>query len=410
MQSDSVQTAAAYAEDFIRRVIGAFGPREAGSEAERKAQEMAAGEMRPWVDTVETESFTVHPKAFLGFMPVTALLLTGAVVLFWVGGAAAGLGPLVLSAAALFVTVLQFVMYRQFLDPVFPARTSHNVIGVRRAAGEVKRRIIVSGHMDSAYEWPYSYYVGPWLIKVVLIGTILGGLAVFGCAVARLVLGGVGAGVPEDGWLIAGVVQTLFVPWFVALFFFPNFRVVVPGANDNLTGVAASLAVVKLLHEADETFEHTEVAVISMGSEEAGLRGAKAYAAAHRAEAQAVETVFLALETFRDLDHMAIYARDMSGTVRNDPRVCRLLKLAGERCGRALNYETIYAGASDAAAFSQAGIPAAALAAMDPAPPRYYHTRLDDVDNLDPRCIEEGIRIALEAVRLFDETGLPPEA
>ena len=409
MQSDSVQSAAAYAEDFIRRVIGAFGPREAGSEAERKAQEMAAEEMRPWVDTVETESFTVHPKAFLGFMPVAALLLTGAVLVFWVGGAAAGLGPLVLSAAALFVTVLQFVMYRRFLDPVFPARTSHNVIGVRRATGEVKRRIIVSGHMDSAYEWPYSYYVGPWLVKVVLIGAILGGLTVFACSVARL-LAGSGADVTEGAWLLAGVVQTVFVPWFVALFFFPSFHVVVPGANDNLTGVAASLAVIKLLHEAGETFAHTEVAVISMGSEEAGLRGANAYAAAHLAETRAVETVFLALETFRDVDHMAIYARDMSGTVRNDPRVCRLLKLAGERCGRALKYETIYAGASDAAAFSQAGIPAAALAAMDPAPPRYYHTRLDDVDNLDPRCIELGIRITREAVRQFDETGLPAEA
>ena len=387
---------------LIRRIIAECGPREAGSPAERKAQDIVAEELRPYVDDVEIEPFDVHPQAFLGFMKVTAPLFIGASAAYW-------FAPLVgvfLTVAALFITGMEFLFYRPFLDPLYPKATSHNLIGVRKAAGEVKRRIILSGHVDSAYEWPLSYYVGAWLVKLTLIGAILGALIVGGCAVARFLGEGALPGSPDGVWRIIGIVQSAPILWFIGLYFFVDFRTVVPGANDNLTGVVASLAVAKLLHEAGERYGNTEVVVISMGSEEAGLRGAKAYAARHNARLKEVPTAFFALETFRDVDHMAIYSRDMSGVVRNDPALCELVKEAGQRCGKELHFETIYAGASDAAAFSQAGIPAAALAAMDPAPPRYYHTRLDDVDNMDPACIELGIRIAVEAVRLFDAKGL----
>ena len=63
-------------------------------------------------------------------------------------------------------------------------------------------------------------------------------------------------------------------------------------------------------------------------------------------------------------------------------------------------------GSSDAAAISQAGIPGATFAAMDPTPARYYHTRLDTADNLDPKMIEAGLNLALETTYLFDKEGL----
>ena len=46
------------------------------------------------------------------------------------------------------------------------------------------------------------------------------------------------------------------------------------------------------------------------------------------------------------------------------------------------------------------------LAAMDPAPARYYHTVNDTADNLDLHCIEKGIEVLLNTLFLFDEQGL----
>ncbi|MBQ6752193.1 MAG: hypothetical protein IJR10_00285, partial [Clostridia bacterium] len=61
---------------------------------------------------------------------------------------------------------------------------------------------------------------------------------------------------------------------------------------------------------------------------------------------------------------------------------------------------------SDAAALAQGGIKACCLAAMDPTPARYYHTRLDTADNLDPKTIKAGLSTLLESLYLFDERGL----
>ena len=68
------------------------------------------------------------------------------------------------------------------------------------------------------------------------------------------------------------------------------------------------------------------------GSEEAGLRGAKAYAKKHHDECLETETIFIGYDTMRDYDDMAIYSRDMTGTVKNDIRVCNLMKMRGLTC------------------------------------------------------------------------------
>lgn len=388
-----------YCVEGIRRVIETFGPRDPGSDGERKTQEYFAAELSAWSDEVHREDFTVHPKAFMGFMPVTGSLLLAAIVLYWIFPVAA----LALSVLAITVAVLQFLMYRRFLDPLFPRRTSTNVLAIRKPTAETKRRIIVSGHADAAYEWRFFIKGGRPLLKIVIAGAILGGAAKIAFDLVAVITSGSLFLPPVEGiFRTIGFVQLAAAPFFLALIFFSNFRVVSPGANDNLTGSLAAVAVMKYLHETGTRFEHTEVHCLITGSEEAGLRGAKAYAEKHSAELKSIETVFLALETFRDLEHLSVYNRDMSGTVKNDPAACALLQQAGRNRGFELPLASVYLGSTDAAALSQAGIPAAALAAMDPAPPRYYHTRLDHWDNLNPECIEAALRITLEAVTLYD--------
>jgi hypothetical protein len=84
-----------------------------------------------------------------------------------------------------------------------------------------------------------------------------------------------------------------------------------------------------------------------------------------------------------------------------------LLKNAGQAKGRDLPYGSIFLGSSDGTAFTQGGMRAAAFAAMDPAPADYYHNRRDTPDNMDTHCLGVAIGIVAEAVRQYDEDGLP---
>lgn len=387
----------------IKKICKDVGPRPAGSEQEHEAQKLMAAELDGACDKVEIEPFDVHPGAFLGWMLTDGIMMIAAIVLFFFGMSAIALA---LCALSLIFAIVEFLLYKKLLDPFFPKKTSHNVVAVRKPKGEVKRRIIFSGHADSANEWRFTYYGGSKLLVPIIglsfVGILLG-----------LVLGiwAVAAGhafsAADSGAL--NVMRYVFLAWIPILFtalFFENKKRPVMGANDDLTGCFISMAVVKYMQQHDIRFENTEVWVVLTGSEEAGLRGAKAFCKAHKNEMSDVETVFVGLDTIRDYDFAAVYSRDLTGTVKNDAGACALVKEAAKQTGLDLPYKSVFFGATDAAAVTQAGMKAVSVAAMDPAPAKYYHTRLDTADNLDIKTVEAVLGVALETAFLFDEKGL----
>ena len=400
----------AWADYEIRRVLELYGPRAPGSEAEWRAQQDMAEKMKPWADTVETEGFPVHRQAFMGFIPFTVLLSMAASVLFWFGYAAIGLGLVVLAAIPL---ILEFVMYKQFIDPLFKAYPSHNIVARRRAAMEQpKKRIYLIGHADSQYEWTLNYLLGGTGMKLVLIPAVVG-LIVCGIANAVKLVTLNLLGLANQGFLywlffVTGIALFCLFPAKIGFLFFQSRKKSVPGANDNLTGCFVAMSVIREMARRDVRFPDTEVVVLLTGSEEAGLRGAKAYVKRHRDELfdPNVTTCAIGLDTFRDLKDIAIYDRDMSGTVKHDPRMQKLMHEAGMKCGMDLPSASIYIGACDAAAFTQAGVPSTGFAAMDPTPPKYYHTRLDNVDMLEPEAIRVAADITYQTVELFAARGI----
>lgn len=387
----------------IKKICKDVGPRPAGSEQEHEAQKLMTAELDGACDKVEIEPFDVHPGAFLGWILTDGIMMIAAIVLFFFGMSAIALA---LCALSLIFAIVEFLLYKKLLDPFFPKKTSHNVVAVRKPKGEVRRRIIFSGHADSANEWRFTYYGGSKLLVPIIglsfVGILLG-----------LVLGiwAVAAGhafsAADSGAL--NVMRYVFLAWIPILFtalFFENKKRPVMGANDDLTGCFISMAVVKYMQQHDIRFENTEVWVVLTGSEEAGLRGAKAFCKAHKNELSDVETVFVGLDTIRDYDFAAVYSRDLTGTVKNDAGACALVKEAAKQTGLDLPYKSVFFGATDAAAVTQAGMKAVSVAAMDPAPAKYYHTRLDTADNLDIKTVEAVLGVALETAFLFDEKGL----
>ena len=352
-----------YCVKEIKYVCKEVGGRESGSPAERKAQEHMADELRKYTDSVELEEFDLHPKAFMGWVIIVGLCMIASVILYNLGFA---LVSLILTLVGAVCMIAEFLMYKEFLDPFFPKRTSANVIAIR----------------------------------------IVGLVVTLVCEIAALATGHAMTAFEGGFWKVMGYVQLVWIPSYISILFFTHWKLVVPGANDNLTGCVNAMAVMKYLSDNDIRFENTEVRAVLTGSEEAGLRGAKAYAKKHHDECLETETIFIGYDTMRDYDDMAIYSRDMTGTVKNDIRVCNLMKKAGEYAGLDLPFKSVFFGSSDAAAISQAGIPGATFAAMDPTPARYYHTRLDTADNLDPKMIEAGLNLALETTYLFDKEGL----
>ena len=393
-----------YATEGIKTVCEKFGPRPCGEQSETDAQNFMLEGLKAFSDEAHSENFKVNPDAFMSFVPIAGASLLGATGCNLLGAykcKKASLGSAALMGGALAGIVGEFLLYKKCLDPFFKEKTSSNVIAVRKASGETKRRIILSGHADSAPEWTYTYKLGSHGV-IMVAGYAIAGLAYTAATTAMALKSKNPAKIKK-----MALGQLAFAPAYGALFKFTNSKKYVEGANDDLTGCFVSSAVMKYLSDNDIRFENTEVVCMLAGGEEAGLRGSKAFfEALPEYKNDGVETIFVGFDTIRDEDYMMIYERDMTGMVKNNDNVCKLLKDSAMQCGKDVPVGAIPLGSTDAAAASQAGIKAASFVAMDPAPAQYYHTRLDTADILVPETIEKVIDIALQTVFNFDENGI----
>lgn len=377
--------------DEVGDLLAAVGPRPSCSPAERALGRALASRWGAFADRVDEEPFACHPDAFLGFIPpvAAATLLSFAALGFGWPGVAGALG-----LAAAVVTVAELLLYVELVDPLFPRAEGVNVAARIRPAGEVRQRVLLTAHQDSAWEFNVWYWFKGYGVLVNVLGlgacllpTVVGALAA---------VGWIGSdGVAASAWVGAALSP------FVAVHLLFHTRRAVPGAMDDLAGLVAVGAVGRALAEA--RLAHTEVVVLACAAEECGLRGAKRYAAAHAAEHAAVPTVDVNVDGVYDERFFTVVTRELTTGVRHDPelvdRVVRLAEARGLVCDRNL----IPFGATDASAFGHAGLRTVALLCQDSRRlVENYHTRLDTLDRVRPASLVAVRDVVLDLVRSLD--------
>ncbi len=382
---------------FVRAALEEIGPRESCSESERRLERRLADAWRGLGLDVRTESFACHPKAFLGFIPIATLLYLLATIAYWVW-------PLVcvlLAAAAFALIWFELLRYRELIDPLFGEAQGENVVGVLKPAGETKRRVVVSAHQDSAYEFNLWYFLKGAAVPVMIVG--------FGAVMVPLIGGLLKFLLDDDNdsrvFDVVGFVAIALYP-VVGLNFFFHTCSVVPGAMDDLAGISVVDGVARALADArreGHALQNTEVLVLALSSEEAGLRGAKRFAERHRAELHATPTFVINVDGVYDERYLTIIRRELTTGVRHDPRLVRLARERAEARGFTYHQHVIPFGASDGTAFAQAGVPSATLLCQDATRlvPN-YHTRLDTLEHVRPESLRVMLQLVLDMIEEID--------
>lgn len=389
-----------YMYGLIDRVMQEIGPRESCSEQERRLGRLFAEEVRPACARVEVEKFTCSPKAFLGFFPYLVAGYMASLVLYFV------LPPLSLIITALCVAVLYFevIRYREMIDPLFRKREGENVAGIVRPSGEVRRRLIVSAHLDSAYEFKVWYWLKGFSVPAMVLA-FTGPLVLLGASLARTVAGS--TGFPEGtAFRVLGYLCIAFVPVILPFAFFHT-RDVVPGAMDDMAGISVLAGLAKYLQESRERGgfypRNTEVILLALSSEEAGLRGAKRYAAAHRRELSSLPTHAVFLDGIYDENYLTVFRKELFCGAKMDPYLVELAREAAAANGYPLKTMVLAVGASDASAFARAGISSVSLCCQDASRlVPHYHTRLDTIENVRPRSLAVILQVVLDMLRRLD--------
>ena len=184
-----------------------------------------------------------------------------------------------------------------------------------------------------------------------------------------------------------------------------NKKRVVDGANDNLSGCYIGMAILKYLKDEGIELENTEIGVVLTGSEEAGLRGAKAWCEAHADEFNDVPTFVYSYDTIAQSEQLMVNYRDLNATVKVDKDVSDLFYEACQDLGIPCKKGFVppLGGATDSAAFAQAGMRSTGITALNHALPDFYHTRLDNPDALNKDCLAKCFAASVKVLEMFDD-------
>jgi len=398
MQADKYQD---YMFNLVQRVIDEIGPRPACSEAERKLGRLLAEEWRPICDRVDVETFTCSPHAFIGSIPLSAFLYLAAAILYWF------VPPLALALAAVScsVVVLEVFGYREFVDFLFPRRRGENVIGTIRPKGEPAQRVIVSGHMDSSYEFNPFLYFRSASILLIPIGIAAQILALGGCLAKTIAYFNVYSNDAALGRV--GIAMISLSP-IVVLFLFATSWKPEPGACDNMSGVSVVAGLGKYLSEAKRSGEwfpqRTEVVLLGMSSEEARMRGAKRYVKRHLKEMKDVRTYCLVMEMIKDEKSLTVLKGELSTRAKHDRQLVKLAQeAAASRNWPIVARQCPPPFATDATSFSLNGISATCLSSYDLS--RFdptYHTRYDTYEHIRPESLSVMLQLVIDMIRRID--------
>ncbi len=376
---------ASRAIDLTTRIIDQTGPRLAGTSASLAAADLLHKELSEFADQSVKEHFMLHKGAFLGWIRILVAAYLLGVVFLWLNQPIVTLVLLVLS---LLILVLQFFLYKPFIDRLYPKKSGCNVIATIEPTDEVKRQIIVSGHHDSARIFNFFIHQ-PKLYNLRVTGGI--GLVVFLLLTSIVLLF-------VDSGLFPLILKILVSVGFLLtgqMWFFASSKGT-PGAGDNL--IASAMAVEIGRHFAEQKLKHTRLVVASFDAEEEGLRGARAFAKVHQDEFQALPTTLLNVDCPYYLKDLFFLTSDINGSVQLSSELAEELVAVASAKGYPATHKPIafLTGGTDAGELAKVGVKSTTLMAMpwnNNERASVYHTPNDTVDAIEVAAVEATVDI-----------------
>ncbi len=387
--------------DFTERAVRQCGPRLTGTPACKNAALMVADELKNHCDQINIEEFVVSPEAFRSLLRAAAAIYTLSAILLYFDYLFFATAGFLLVA---FLVVGQIFFYRQIFEPFCRQTSGYNVFGALEPAEKAKQQIIISGHHDSAHVFTflkccqklYAFRIFPAMLAV-LAAPVFSLIWLY----FRYVTGGAPAFAVHFQY---GVLLSLI---FVAPMYFFMSKEITPGAGDNMVATAMVIKLAQLFRRAREEksdiLRHTRLIFLSTDAEEAGLRGARAFARRHREELLALPTYNFNIDSIYNLKELQFLTTDINSTVHLSGEMAGQCKNIAAELGYATRLFAITpgGGGTDAAEFARIGVQATTLIGMPTSLIRdglVYHTANDTVEHIEPAAVEASLKIAVEYI------------
>jgi Peptidase family M28 len=302
--------------------------------------------------------------------------------------AAGAVGALVrsrlLPAAALLSFECEYSGRSQWVRALLPSSEGTSVTARLPAAGEAKRTLVLVAHHDAAHTGLM------WDPRLLRAGD---------AAAARTGRRASLALLPEIGFLLAcsrrraaRVVAAAILALAAVLAVDVTRGAIVPGANDNATGVAGLLELIARF--AADPLPDTDLIAVIPGCEESGMGGMSAWLRDELHRLDPKTTLVLGLDTIGSADPIVLEAEGGAWAVRYRDEDLGRLEAAAARAGLDPPRRWRLGGWTDPVLARLAGLPAISVLSVRDGGFPNYHRPADDPKNVDWGCVERCVALA----------------
>lgn len=381
-----------------------FEGRLAGTDAERRAANRLVERLRGLGRRAEIEPTYVHPQLGLIYAAHCALGVAGSLVA--VALPVLGFALVLFAATSMYLDLnARFYLLRR----IFFRRASQNVVSKGRHPTAAARLLLVA-HLDVARTG--AVYSPKRLRRLQRLAAVMPSLL----SPSRLLFWSLAVLVPAVAARAAGLESDLLsliqlpptLVLLVGVFAFVDIELseVVPGANDNASGVAAALSVAEELEA--EPLSNLDVWVVLTGAEECLMEGMRAFMRSRRKSLDPSSTYVVNLDS--------VGSGDVRFELSEGPAVSfelrsRLTELCAAIADADADGENRYRAAplrhgfaTDALPARLAGCAATTITCLQPGAvvPPNYHSAADRPEALDPEALTRAHDFTVELVRLLD--------
>lgn len=388
----------------VIRELCSFEGRRAGTDAERRAANWLATRLRNGGRRAVVEPTYVHPQYGLVHAFHCALGFAGSLVA--IVQPAVGFGLVLAAAVSMYLDLNgRFYLARR----LFFRRASQNVVGSGKRP-EAPARLFICAHYDSARTGaafqPKRVARLSRLAARLRLPIAPFRVLFWSMAILLPILGARLAGIDSGLISVLQLIPTLIL--LVGVFMLTDIELsdVVPGANDNASGVATALSLAEELDS--DPPENLDVWLLLTGGEECQMEGMRSFVRSHRKSLDRENTYFIVLDAVGSGTVRYETGEGLAVTYDLDRRLvqlCDAIAAADRENGNRFAAKPLRQGfATDALPARIAKLRATAITCLSDGSllPANYH-RPDDVPKrIDRKALDGAHDFALELVQALD--------
>jgi Peptidase family M28 len=381
-----------------------FEGRRAGTDAERRAANWLAQRLRDGGRRAVVEPTYVHPQYGLVHALHCAVGFAGSLVA--IIAPPVGFAMVLVAALSMYLDLNgRFYLARR----VFFRRASQNVVSPGKSP-KASARIFICAHYDSARSGaafqPKRVARASRLAKRLPFPVAPFRILFWSLAILLPILGARMAGVDSGLISLLQLIPTLILLIGVFLLADVELSDIVPGANDNASGVATALSLAEELDASGP--ENLDVWLLLTGGEECQMEGMRAFIRAHRKSIDRENTYFVVLDAVGSGTVRYETGEGLAVTYDMDKRLvqlCNAVATADRENGNRFDAKPLrQAFATDALPARIAKFRSTAITCLDDGSllPANYHRPEDVPRRIDRKALDRAHDFTLELIRALD--------